>query len=515
MSNSKQKEIFILLLCLLIGFALRFYTFDRKSLWLDEIHTFNDSRSGFKDQLKFYEENPYYLHPPLFFLLTHQFYPFTKPERDLRIIPLIFGTLSIPMIYLLARTFSSSIALLCALSLTFMAYHIYLSQDGRSYALLLFLGISGLYFFMRHLKTLKIRFLFPAAFLFATLFYTSYSSIPFIVFFQILWVYKIDEEKKNPPLFSFLIFNGLLLLFCLPWIIFLLIYYEGQSIMPPFDAIYVISFQSIIYGIFHDWVPYLPLMIISAALLILFPFFSREKRNALALLAIFLLPIGGLYLFCKLFNITHFVGAKYFINFLPLFFISLYLSLHSIRKRLDGMKRFARLELLFIILFIASNLVILLPYYRSEKQDFRSLVAYLKNHLRDGDKVVLRTPGYIPGLLHYFGVYPEGRFYLYPTIKVSENETEYRIPLIFQNKKFIITFSKTYWIQYATEGNRLWLIVGKTDAKTSKENPSCILKGYFDGSFAHFNKFPNDVSMYLFLWDPKSPNEKGIDLPID
>ena len=147
MSNPKQKEILILLLCLLIGFALRFYTFDQKSLWLDEIYTFNDSRDGFKDQLKFYKENPTFLHPPLFFILTHLFYPFTKPERDLRIIPLIFGTLSIPMIYLLARSFSPSIALPCTLSLTFMTYHISLSQDGRSYSLLMFLGMAGLYFF--------------------------------------------------------------------------------------------------------------------------------------------------------------------------------------------------------------------------------------------------------------------------------------------------------------------------------------------------------------------------------
>jgi hypothetical protein len=34
----KKKEI-ILLLCFLIGLALRFYTFDQKSLWLDEVHT--------------------------------------------------------------------------------------------------------------------------------------------------------------------------------------------------------------------------------------------------------------------------------------------------------------------------------------------------------------------------------------------------------------------------------------------------------------------------------------------
>ena len=42
----KRREILILALCLLIGLALRFYTFDQKSLWGDEIYTFNGSRYG-------------------------------------------------------------------------------------------------------------------------------------------------------------------------------------------------------------------------------------------------------------------------------------------------------------------------------------------------------------------------------------------------------------------------------------------------------------------------------------
>src|SRR5208337_1868069 len=228
--HEKKKEILILTLCLLVGFALRFYTFDQKSLWMDEIHTFNDSRDDLKGQIKFYKENPSYLHPPLFFILTHQFYPFTKPERDLRIIPLIFGTLSIPMIYLLARQFSLLIALPCTLSLTFMTYHISLSQDGRSYSLLMFLGMAGLYFFIKHLKTSKKGYLLLVALFFSVLFYTSYSSIPFIVLSQILWLYRPSEEAQRPTLSSFLILNGLILVFCLPWIIFLAVNYKGQTI---------------------------------------------------------------------------------------------------------------------------------------------------------------------------------------------------------------------------------------------------------------------------------------------
>ena len=142
--RKNRKELFILLLCLIIGFALRFYTFDHKSLWIDEVHTYNDSREGLKGQIQYFKEHPAdFLHPLLFYVLTHIFHPFEKPERDLRILPLVFGILSIPMIYLLAKLFSLPIALPCTFALSFMAYHISFSQDGRSYSLIMFLGMAG------------------------------------------------------------------------------------------------------------------------------------------------------------------------------------------------------------------------------------------------------------------------------------------------------------------------------------------------------------------------------------
>jgi len=516
MNNLKQREIFILILCLFIGFALRFYTFDQKSLWMDEVYTFNDSRDDLKGQIKFYKQNPTFLHPPLFFILTHQFYPFTKPERDLRIIPLIFGTLSILMIYLLARQFSPHIALPCTLSLTFMAYHISLSQDARSYSLLLFLSMSGLYFFMKHLQTSKKEYLILVAFFFSTLFYTSYSSIPFIALSQILWFYRPNEENKKPVLSSFLTLNGLIFLFCLPWIIFLISNYKGQPIVEELRYTKdTISIWSTAYWILHDWAPYAPLMLFSIILIILFPFLSKNRKNVIVLLSILLLPIGGLYLFCSLLNLSHFITSRYFISFLPIFFISIYLSLNTIEIRFKIFKRFLRLNLLFVILFILSNLILLPLYYRSEKQDFRGLVNYLKAEIHDGDKIILASEIYFPGMLHYFGVYPYGRHYSIPYRRISDTEIEYNTPLIIENKKFIISYSKKYWLQYALEENRLWFVVNKITAKKEKDNPSCVLKGYFDGSFLNLNRFPMDASMYLILRDPQSPQEKGIDLPIE
>jgi hypothetical protein len=510
----ERKEILILLICLLVGFSLRYYTFDRRSLWMDEIHTFNDSRDDLKGQINFYKENPSFLHPPLFFILTHQFYPFAKPERDLRIIPMISGTLSIPAIYFLARLFSPSIALFCTVCLTFMVYHVSLSQDGRSYSLLMLIGMVGLYFFIKHLETFRKRHLAWAAFFLSLLFYTSYSSILFIGLSQILWLYQFKGEKQRPALSSFLTLNGFILLFCLPWIIFAAFNYKGQGIMDPSHMEGAGSFWYILSGIFHDWVPHAPIMIVSALLLILFPIFSRHRRNASILLSLFFLPIGVMYLFCKLFHITHFVTSRYFIDFLPTFLITLFLSAEAIEFRFEGLRKLLRLRLLFTILFIASNLTILPLYYRYEKEDKRGLVNYLKNHLREGDKIIVSSRSDIPGILHYFGIHPKGRHHRISIFRDKESE-EYRTAFFYRNTPVVIINPQNCCAQFMKEGNRLWIVVRKWAAKEYQEKESpFVLKGYFDGSFLNYIRFPTDASIYLFLWDPSSPDEKGIDVPI-
>jgi hypothetical protein len=353
------------------------------------------------------------------------------------------------------------------------------------------------------------------AFFYLLLFYTSYSSIPFIVLSQILWLYRPSEEAKRPTLSSFLILNGLILVFCLPWIIFLVANYKGQMIMDPLHG-NPGPFPKIISGVIQDWVSPSPLTVTSIILFIVLPVFSKFRKNALILLGVFILPIGGLSFFCKLLNVAHFVSSKYFINFLPLFFITLYLSLESMELKFEKLKRFLRLSFLFVIFFIASNLIILPPYYRSEKQDFRGLVTYLKGYLREGDKIFVQSIAYIPGMLHYFRIIPIGRYYMIPYEgKDSGKEVEFKKPFIYQNKTYIIYCSNTCCAQYLSDGGRLWIVHGKPGAKEFSKNSSIVLKGYFDGSFASFRRFPDDASMYLFLWDPKSAGEKGIDMQME
>jgi len=214
--------------------------------------------------------------------------------------------------------------------------------------------------------------------------------------------------------------------------------------------------------------------------------------------------------------VTHFITSRYFIGFLPLFFISLYLSLHSIEIRFERMKRLLRPRFLFIILFITSNITTLPLYYKSEKQDFRGLINYLKTNLQKGDKIFSADKPHIYAILHYFGFHPENHYHIIHFKRGESGEIEFEKPFIYKNEQFTIHHSKTCCGQYVSDGSRLWIIVSKETAKKFlKERAPCVLKGYFDGSFLNLDRFPTDASMYLFLWDPKSPEEKGIEMPIE
>lgn len=456
------------------------------------------------------------IHPPLFFCMTHLFYPFDKPERDLRIIPLILGVFSIPMIFFLSRLFSPAIALPCTLSLSFMTYHISLSQDGRFYSMLMFLGMMATFLFMKHLFTLKKRYLLLSALFFALSFYTSYGAIPFIIFSQMLWFYQIDPDHslKKPHSSSILILNAFLLLLCLPWLLFITFIHHNSAFN--IDLSDMGPLWTILSNMLNDWAPFLPLTAISVVVLALFLVLSKNKRNAALLLGILVFPVLSIYLFCKATNFQHYFSSKYLINFLPFFFITIFLGIDSIENKFGHLRRYFNLKVLFITLFIFSNIIILPLYYRGEKQDLRSLVQFLKSELREGDKIYIYSELYIPGMLHYFGVHPQTRYH-YIVIQYKDPDKkrfESTIPLVVENKRFTIFYSNVFSTKHVENKNRLWVIAEKPFVKYLKDSSPCILKGFFDGSFSNYRKFPTDVSIYLFLYDPSATNKKyDIDIP--
>jgi len=171
--------------------------------------------------------------------------------------------------------------------------------------------------------------------------------------------------------------------------------------------------------------------------------------------------------------------------------------------------------MLFVVLFIASNLFILPLYYRSEKQNFRDLVAFLKPQLQEGDKIIDLEGTSTLGILHYFGANPGGRHLILDFMKITEKEIEYRKSFLYRKKNFTIYHSTKCCSQYIKDESRVWIITSKWGVKKIRNELPCVLKGYFDASFSNVWGFPSDASIYLFSWNPKTPNEKGLRMPIE
>jgi hypothetical protein len=149
--------------------------------------------------------------------------------------------------------------------------------------------------------------------------------------------------------------------------------------------------------------------------------------------------------------------------------------------------------------------------------NLRGLVNYLRAELEEGDKIFDSSAGMalMPGLLHYFRTYPSGRHYVYTVNVISKDQIEFVKSFTYGDKEFTVFSSRTCCNQYIRDGSRVWFISDKQLATRLMGNPSFVLKGFFDGSFSNLYKFPADESIYLFLLDPKSPNERGLNLPIE
>jgi uncharacterized membrane protein len=95
-----------------------------------------------------------FTHPPLHYYTLHAWLAlFGTGTLQARLLSVLFGTLSIPMIYLLAgRLYGRSAALLASALLGISQLGVMYSQEARSYAMVLFLALSTGYLFLLSLE---------------------------------------------------------------------------------------------------------------------------------------------------------------------------------------------------------------------------------------------------------------------------------------------------------------------------------------------------------------------------
>ena len=137
---------------LIVALILRLWTLPRDSLWVDEAYTLAISNLPLSQLWTV----PFDTHPPLHFSVVKLFDAFLDGEWASRLPSVIAGTLTVLPIYALARRFFNPAgallsAAMCALTFTQLVY----ANNGRNYALVVFLLAVALYVLVRFVQALE------------------------------------------------------------------------------------------------------------------------------------------------------------------------------------------------------------------------------------------------------------------------------------------------------------------------------------------------------------------------
>src|SRR3954463_10784875 len=130
--------------------AIRFASLSGQSFWLDESYALGNIRfhsfAGMFDWMRVHE-----MTPPLYFLLARAWtHVFGFGEVGFRSLSALLGTAVVPLVYAAGAAFRSRrLGLIAAGFAAFSPVMIWYSQEGRNYALVLFLAAVAFLAFAR------------------------------------------------------------------------------------------------------------------------------------------------------------------------------------------------------------------------------------------------------------------------------------------------------------------------------------------------------------------------------
>ena len=213
-SNLLNKYIIFFFLIFLFGVLLRVYNLNFEDYWFDEQAGFwvADPSISFSETLERSKELDRGTHLVFNLILKNFFYVLGYDPSIGRILPLIFGVLSIPALsYLSFQINNNKSFLLTAIISSINFYLISYSQETRLYSLVFLVSILNIIFFFKiyDLKDLnKSKFLFSILYILFTVLGTCLHIFFFIIIFsQIIFLLVNYIFKKRTILFEiFIIF---------------------------------------------------------------------------------------------------------------------------------------------------------------------------------------------------------------------------------------------------------------------------------------------------------------------
>ena len=400
-----NKTVLMLVSIFVLGLTLRLYDLGDESFWIDEMEAVrfaNLEIAGILDMTS----QAGYLHPPFHFILLHYWIRILGvSEFSVRLLSLLFGFSSIPVVYKLgALIFDEETGVIASLISALSLFQIYYSQEARNYIILGFFTLLSIYFFIRFTKRANIRNIVGYTISSILMIYTHIFSLFVIVmqniyFFTILIFSKRNSRKKETDfsLSDWVVTQLFIILSFSSWIPVLLTQTgTGEmwtSIPTAFSLIDTFSKYS---GSFFVLLLFLSLCLMKIIQFIhskkhkikikpkiIYKLFDSQQNRSLYLISVWISALVFIpfvvSIFFPIYSTRYTIGASF----------AFYILIASIISKL----RYKNAKIIVVALIVILSLMNLAPYYsQPNKTQWRQVAEYIDTNANYND-LVLFVPG--------------------------------------------------------------------------------------------------------------------------
>ena len=372
---------------------MRLWKIDFQSLWLDELHTMNESdpEIGWKEMmahLKCCDQ-----HPPLYFFLARlSFEIFGHTAISARVISAIAGTVSVWAMYLLGKEIlNRNLGLIAAALTSVNYYNLYYSQEARCYILAFLFSALSFLFLIRLLKKINIKNSLLYALFSLLLLYSHYYSLftlaSQLVIIVLFFFLSVRVERKK--FITYFLISGLLMIIgYIPWLPHLWTMSQIHSFwVQPISSSFLLDFY---FEYFGRASVLKPLLIILFCGYLVRVFYTKKSLTShiatsnplwfsFIILSIWI-SVTILIPFFRSLLVVPMILPRYTIVVLPAFLIALAYAIELINY-----KSIKYITLFIFIIFSLNNLIVVKKYYSLiSKTQFREMIQFVvKNNKED------------------------------------------------------------------------------------------------------------------------------------
>lgn len=372
---------------LVMGAFLRLLLLGHQSLWLDEAFSVIIAR---RDWGQIVASTAQDTMPPLYYFLLRAFLALGDSEFAVRLPSVLWGVVTIPLLYALGRRLlNEQVGLVSALLLAVNPFHIFYSQEARMYSQLGFFTLLSAFFFLRAWQGGKKRDWPGFALSTAAALYTQNMAVLCLAALSIFAL--LHWQKAMEKRWSLAASLGGVVLLFLPWLIYLpgqmarvrtQFWVERPSVLELFTTLSLFLFGHALS----------PAMVIVALIVGLYGVFlalflgwqalrkAEANREPLSfVLCLFAVPMGISFLVSQVWPI--FLARTFIISAFALLVLLAW-----------GLMRMPRL--LAALLIIPGLAVVSLSLYNFyanpiyAKPPMREAAGYLQTHFQAGDTVI-------------------------------------------------------------------------------------------------------------------------------